>query len=45
MKEKVIGIFDVGKTNKKLLLFDYAFKVVLEQEIRIPEKIDDDGFE
>ena len=45
MKEKVIGIFDVGKTNKKLLLFDYAFKVILEQEIRIPEKLDDDGFE
>ncbi|TFG44040.1 MAG: carbohydrate kinase [Bacteroidia bacterium] len=45
MKEKVIGIFDVGKTNKKLLLFDYDFNLVLEQEIRIPEKRDDDGFE
>jgi sugar (pentulose or hexulose) kinase len=45
MKEKVIAIFDVGKTNKKLLLFDYNFKLVLEQEIRIAEKIDDDGFE
>ncbi len=45
MKEKVIAVFDVGKTNKKLLLFDYNFKLVLEQEIRIAEKIDDDGFE
>ena len=45
MKEKVIGIFDVGKTNKKLLLFDYYLKLVLEQEIRIAEILDDDGFE
>ena len=45
MKEKVIGIFDVGKTNKKLLLFDYNLRIVLEQEIRFPEKLDDDGFE
>jgi sugar (pentulose or hexulose) kinase len=45
MKEKVIGIFDVGKTNKKLLLFDYNLKLILEQEIRFPEKHDDDGFE
>src|SRR5512137_1995898 len=45
MKEKVIGIFDVGKTNKKLLLFDYSLKLILEQEIRFPEKHDDDGFE
>ena len=45
MKEKVIAIFDVGKTNKKLLLFDYDLKVVLEEEVRFEEKIDDDGFE
>jgi sugar (pentulose or hexulose) kinase len=45
MKEKVIAVFDVGKTNKKLLLFDYNLKLVLEQEIRVPEKRDDDGFE
>jgi sugar (pentulose or hexulose) kinase len=45
MKEKVIAIFDVGKTNKKLLLFDYNLKLVLEQEIRIAERLDDDGFE
>ena len=45
MKEKVIAVFDVGKTNKKLLLFDYSLKLVLEQEIRVAEKRDDDGFE
>jgi hypothetical protein len=26
MKEKVIAVFDIGKTNKKLLLFDYNHK-------------------
>jgi len=45
MKEKVIAIFDVGKTNKKLLLFDYNMSLVLEQETRFAEKLDDDGFE
>jgi sugar (pentulose or hexulose) kinase len=45
MKEKVIAVFDVGKTNKKLLLFDFNLKLVLEQEIRVAEKRDDDGFE
>jgi len=45
MKEKVIAVFDVGKTNKKLLLFDYNLNLALEQEIRVAEKRDDDGFE
>jgi sugar (pentulose or hexulose) kinase len=45
MKEKVIAIFDIGKTNKKLLLFDYNLKLVSEMETRFPEKLDDDGFE
>ncbi|MDX9726039.1 MAG: FGGY family carbohydrate kinase [Bacteroidales bacterium] len=45
MKEKVIAIFDVGKTNKKLLLFDYNLKLVSEEETRFPEVTDDDGFE
>lgn len=45
MKEKVIAIFDVGKTNKKLLLFDFNLKLILEQEIRVAEKRDEDGFE
>jgi len=45
MKEKVIAIFDVGKTNKKILLFDYNLKVVFEEETRFEETLDDDGFE
>jgi len=45
MKEKVIAVFDIGKTNKKLLLFDFNLRLVSEKETRFPEKLDDDGFE
>ena len=45
MKEKVIAIFDIGKTNKKLLLFDNNLNLVSETETRFEEKLDDDGFE
>lgn len=45
MKEKVIAIFDVGKTNKKILLFDLRLNIVSESEERFPEITDDDGFE
>jgi sugar (pentulose or hexulose) kinase len=44
MKEKVIAIFDIGKTNKKLLLFDYSLSLVSEEETKFAEKLDDDGF-
>lgn len=40
----VILIFDVGKTNKKILLFDQQYKVVWETYIHLPETIDEDGF-
>jgi sugar (pentulose or hexulose) kinase len=45
MKETVTAIFDIGKTNKKLLLFNSDFKVVSEDEKRFAEIKDDDGFE
>jgi hypothetical protein len=45
MKQKVIAVFDVGKTNKKVLLFDFDLNVVSEIEERFPEITDDDGFE
>jgi glycerol kinase len=45
MKEPVIAIFDIGKTNKKLLLFNPELKVVSESEQRFSEIQDDDGFE
>jgi sugar (pentulose or hexulose) kinase len=45
MKETVIAIFDIGKTNKKLLLFNSEFRIVAETEQRFAEIKDDDGFE
>ncbi len=45
MKKNVIAVFDIGKTNKKLLLFDEKLKVVAQQEDVFPEIKDDDGFE
>lgn len=40
----VIAIFDIGKTNKKLLLFDEQYKVVFEESIQLAETTDEDGF-
>jgi len=42
--KKTIAIFDIGKTNKKFLLFDEAYAAVYESEIRLPETVDEDGF-
>ena len=42
--KNVIAIFDIGKTNKKLLLFDEDYKIVLEQNTRIREIKDEDDF-
>lgn len=44
MKEKVIAIFDIGKTNKKLLLFNYDLKMISETEEKFAETTDEDGF-
>ncbi len=44
MKKNVIAIFDIGKTNKKFLLFDTELKVILQEETVFDEIIDDDGF-
>lgn len=40
----VIAIFDVGKTNKKLFLFDENYQVVFEKTVRFTETADEDGF-
>jgi len=45
MKETVTAIFDIGKTNKKLILFNEELKVVSESEQKFPVILDDDGFE
>ncbi|MES1219157.1 MAG: FGGY family carbohydrate kinase, partial [Bacteroidota bacterium] len=43
-KASVIAIFDVGKTNKKLLLFDEQYKLVYEESKQFEEINDEDGF-
>jgi sugar (pentulose or hexulose) kinase len=43
-KTNVIAIFDVGKTNKKLLLFDEHYDVVYEESKKLEEIKDEDGF-
>ncbi|HOU02644.1 MAG TPA: FGGY family carbohydrate kinase [Bacteroidales bacterium] len=45
MREKVIAIYDIGKTNKKIILFNYDLKPVYEIEEKFTEVMDDDGFE
>lgn len=42
-KIPVIAVFDVGKTNKKLFLFDEQYRVVFERSARFLETIDEDG--
>lgn len=44
MKEKTIAIFDIGKTNKKVLVFNHELKLISEEEEKFPEILDDDGF-
>jgi len=39
----VIAILDVGKTNKKLILFDEHYRIVLEQTESFKETKDEDG--
>lgn len=45
MKEKVIAVFDIGKTNKKILLFNYDLKLVSETEEKFAQDKDEEGFE
>lgn len=40
----VIAVFDVGKTNKKLFLFDESYNIVFERSARFNEIMDEDGF-
>lgn len=39
----VIAVMDVGKTNKKLFLFDKEYNIVYEQSARFTETTDEDG--
>jgi sugar (pentulose or hexulose) kinase len=40
----VIAIFDVGKTNKKLFLFDENYRMLYENCIQLSDTADEDGF-
>ena len=40
---KVVAIFDIGKTNKKLLLFDDQYHIVDEQSVQFRKIADEDG--
>jgi len=43
-KKPVIAIFDVGKTNKKLFVFDEDYHIVFEKSVQLHEIKDGDGF-
>ncbi len=43
MSEPVIAIFDIGKTNKKVFLFDEDYNIVLERSEQFAEIRDEDG--
>lgn len=40
---KVTAVFDIGKTNKKFVLFDQQLNEVFKDYITIPEIVDEDG--
>lgn len=44
MSIPVIAIFDIGKTNKKVFLFDEDYKIRFEKSIQLPEIKDEDDF-
>jgi len=44
MTQDIIAIFDIGKTNKKILLFDQQLKLVFQKEQKFEEISDEDGF-
>ncbi|WP_191968007.1 FGGY-family carbohydrate kinase [Rhizosphaericola mali] len=44
-KIEVVAILDVGKTNKKLFLFDKQYQIVYQQKLTFAQKIDEDGYE
>ncbi|WP_025762516.1 FGGY-family carbohydrate kinase [Dyadobacter tibetensis] len=41
---KVTAVFDIGRTNKKYVLFDENYNIVEEFSENLPETVDEDGF-
>lgn len=44
MPQPVVVIFDVGKTNKKLFLFNESYQIVYEKSEHLVETVDEDGY-
>ncbi|QDA59433.1 FGGY-family carbohydrate kinase [Hymenobacter jejuensis] len=44
MKKSIYAVFDVGKTNKKVILFDEDRQIIDEHQQVCIETVDDDGF-
>ncbi|HEU5145144.1 MAG TPA: FGGY family carbohydrate kinase [Chryseosolibacter sp.] len=42
MPVPAVAIFDIGKTNKKLFLFDQSYKIVFERSVHLAETVDED---
>jgi L-fuculokinase len=43
-KKSIYAVFDIGKTNKKLILFDEDRQIIDEQQHVCTDALDDDGF-
>lgn len=43
--QNIIAIFDIGKTNKKILIFDEKFAVLSQKEEKFPTITDKDNFD
>ena len=43
-RTKVIAIFDIGKTNKKIFLWNEDYQIVFERQENFDEILDDEGF-
>ncbi|SKB56141.1 FGGY-family carbohydrate kinase [Dyadobacter psychrophilus] len=41
---KVTAVFDIGRTNKKYILFDEKYQIIDEFSESLPETTDEDGF-
>jgi hypothetical protein len=43
MPVPVIAVFDIGRTNKKIFLFDESYHIRYERETHLEEIKDEDG--
>lgn len=43
-KIPAIAVIDIGKTNKKILVFDPDYRILFEESVSLPETSDEDGF-